>query len=99
MAEFKTVLKEHDRMCRSFSGVCKECPLGKQRGVFTCLKWIFDNSYESEKLIMSWAKMNPMKTNQDKFKEVFGFDFKTTFTASPWTLEWLDEEYKEPNNE
>lgn len=45
------------------------------------------------------AKENPVKTNRDKFKESFGFDFKTTFTASPWTLEWLDEEYKEPKDD
>lgn len=99
MAEFKTVMKEHDRMCHSFSCDCKDCPLGKQRGIFTCLRWIFDHPYESEELIMKWAKENPMKTNGDKFKEIFGFDFKTTFNASPWTLEWLCEEYKEPKDE
>ena len=100
MAEFKTVMKEHDRMCRRFSSDnCKDCPMDKQRGIFACSRWIFDHPYEGEELIMQWAEEHPPITNNDKIKEIFGLDFKSTFRASPWTLEWLDEEYKEPKDE
>lgn len=29
---------------------------------------------EAEKIIMNWAKEHPVKTNADKFKEVFGVE-------------------------
>lgn len=99
MAEFKTVMKEHDRMCRSFSCDCKDCPLGKRRNVFTCLRWIFDHPYEGEELIMQWAKENPPVTNRVKFTEVFGFDPIFLDSWSQRGGEWLLEEYKEPKKD
>ena len=98
MAEFKEVTKQFKRMCDSYHD-CSECPLNKPRGLKVCWRWGYDEPEKAEEIIMNWAKKNPSITNNDKIKEIFGLDFKSTFTASPWTLEWLDEEYKEPKDE
>ena len=43
---------------------------------------------------MDWAKANPSITNQKKFKDTFGFDYKDRFGVSESMMEWLKEEYK-----
>lgn len=97
MAEFKTVMKEHSRMCCSFSCEdCEDCPLGKKRGVYTCLRWVFDHPYEGEELIMKWAEEHPVTTNRDKFREVFGFD---PVEHHLHVYEWLESKYKEPKDD
>ena len=98
MAEFKEVMKRFKRMCDGQTW-CDSCQINVNRGRFACSRWLTENPTKAEEIIVSWAKEHPLITNCDKFKEVFGFDFKTTFNASPWTLEWLDEEYKEPKDE
>ena len=96
MADFKTVMKEHDRMCSSFLSDCKGCPLTSiKTSPFTCSKWIIDNPYESEEVIMQWAKKHPPITNRDKFTEVFGCDPIFLDFWSQRGQEWLREEYKE----
>ena len=99
MAEYREVIKQFQRMCESYGASCDGCPVKKQRGIFHCWRWITEEPEVAEELIMKWAKENPVMTNGDKIKEVFGIDFKSTFNTSPWTLEWLDEEYKEPKND
>ena len=102
MAEFKTVMKEHDRMCSSFSSDCKGCPLNSIKiSPFTCSKWIFDNPYEAEEVIMKWAEKNPVKTNRDKFKDTYGFDLEYLFilTDGKGREEWANHVYKEPKDE
>lgn len=98
MAEFKEVMEQFKRMCDEHKW-CDSCQICDSRGLISCSRWLTENPTKAEEIIMSWAKENPPVTNRDKFKEVFGLDFKTTFNASPWTLEWLDEEYKEPKDE
>lgn len=97
---FVKVAKEYARLCNSFNN-CGECPLNKVRSkAVVCRYWVLvGDSEKAEDAIMQWAKEHPPITNNDKIKEIFGLDFKSTFTASPWTLEWLDEEYKEPKDD
>ena len=99
MAEYQEVIKHFKRMCESYGALCDGCPVDEQRGIFYCWRWITEEPVKAEEIIMQWAKEHPPVTNNDKIKEIFGLDFKSTFTASPWTLEWLDEEYKEPKDE
>ena len=96
MAEFKTVMKELDRMCSSFSSDCKACPLTSiKESPFACSKWITDNPCEAEELIMLWARKHPPVTNREKFAEVFGCDPIFLDFWSQRGGEWLREEYKE----
>lgn len=99
MAEFTKVAKEYSRMCSAYPD-CNECPINKARDkTCVCRYWVLVVDPEkAEEVIMDWAKEKPPITNNDKIKEIFGLDFKSTFTASPWTLEWLNEEYKEPED-
>ena len=99
MAEYREVTKQFNRMCESYGDTCEKCLLQNPRGILTCWRWCFEEPVKAEEIIMNWAQEHQPITNNDKIKEIFGLDFKSTFTASPWTLEWLDEEYKEPKDE
>ena len=45
---------------------CSDCPLDNEVGI--C------NIYKSIEIVENWAKEHPIKTNADKFKEVFGVE-------------------------
>ncbi len=102
MAEFKEVAKQYLRMCNSFNHCgyyhCNECPLNSVRSKDnTCAYWAFITDPEtSEKVIVNWAKKNPVMTNRDKFKEVFGFD---PYSKTVFEKIWFEDDYKEPIKE
>lgn len=78
MAEFTEVMKQRERMCDFFQteeGICRaNCPFSdKKSGAYDdCNRWIMEHYEEAEEIIMKWAEEHPLKTNADKFKEVFG---------------------------
>lgn len=74
MAEFTEVMKQKERMCEKYNKYnCVYCPL-EDFVQINCDAEINANPQEAEKIIMNWAKEHPVKTNADKFKEVFGFE-------------------------
>ena len=94
MAEFVTVMEERKRMCKEF--VCDKCPLGNHNisSVSSCVGWMCSHPAEAERIIMKWASEHPIKTNRQKFKEVFGFEFTDRVPESQYHREWLDAEYE-----
>lgn len=94
MAEYREVTKQFNRMCESYGDTCENCLLQNPRGILTCWRWCFEEPVKAEKIIMDWAKENPVVTNRDKFKEVFGIDWWAINTA-----DWLKDEYKEPEKD
>ena len=79
MAEFVEVMKHRKRMCDVFH--CGDCKINQCENAENkkgCDKFIEDYPQEAEEIIMKWAKEHPVKTNTDKFKEVFGSDIKLT---------------------
>lgn len=74
MAEFKEVLKQRNRICKTIS--CDKCSLyyPNNKKSVSCSSFIVMYPDEAEKRIMEWAKENPIQTNKDKFIEVFGID-------------------------
>lgn len=74
MAEFVEVMKQRSRMCEVL--LCYKCPLNKYKNYNnnTCDDFMKDSPQEAEEIIMNWAKEHPVKTNADKFKEVFGVE-------------------------
>lgn len=98
MAEFQKIAKERERMCESVNG-CKECPMYNLTQGNFCGTKILNHPEESERIIMKWAKENPLMTNRMKFKEVFGFDYTDEFCATHKETEWLNAEYKGGQNE
>ena len=91
MAEFKTVVKNYKRMCDSYK-VCEGCPLTKDGSI--CSRFMIEYPEEAEHTIMQWAARHPIKTNRDKFKEIFGVEYYDLLLMHGY-VSWLDEEYKE----
>lgn len=72
MAEFAEVVKQRLRMCNAIED-CDDCPLRNKR----CSGFNNIDLEDFEKIVMQWAAEHPVKTNADKFEEVFGFRHKT----------------------
>lgn len=75
MAEFYEVIKRRKRMCESYE-YCQDCGLSayKNGKNLDCDIFVIKHPQEAEKIIMAWEKERPIKTNADKFKEVFGIE-------------------------
>lgn len=114
MAEFVEVMQQKKRMCEALKPDCSSCGLCSDNNNYHigCNKFILDYYEQSEEIIMKWAKENPVKTNADKFKEVFGVE--PNENTCPYTIEKCDgkhcshlcdkydfwnKEYKEPKGE
>ena len=54
---------------------------------------------ETEEIIMRWSEEHPIITNRNKFEEVFGFNIATIFEVNSDNVKWLDEEYKESDDD
>ena len=103
MAEFQEVMKQRERMC----DLCEV----KGEACVNCLghlQNIRKNPQESEMFILKWAFEHPIKTNADKFKEVFGFmpDSEYCPNKCPENVcanceyrHFGSQEYKEPKGE
>lgn len=59
---------------------CDNCPFGEK--VCNKGKVIF-YSFEAIEIVENWAKEHPVKTNSEKFKEVFGFDMTICWDDNP----------------
>lgn len=68
MAEFNEVIRQFNRMCNNYD--CNDCPFDSN-----CQFIVIRRPNEAEEIIMNWAKEHPIKTNADKFKEVFGIEY------------------------
>lgn len=96
MAEFQKIAKERERMCESFKG-CKECPMYNLTQGNFCGTKILNHPEESERIIMQWAAKHQIKSNRDKFKEVFGLDYFDPLLDGGSA--WLTAEYKGGDDE
>lgn len=104
--EFTKVTKEYSRLCSAYPNCndgTNECPINKARDkTCVCRYWILMVDPEkAEEVILEWAKENPVTTNRDKFKEVFGFDpltDKHLMCGTP-IVGWFGKEYKEPSDD
>lgn len=112
MAEFIEVMKQRERMCKQFS-LCDSCPIfiNTNGRYSSCNRFIVTNPEYAEEIIMKWTEENPIMTNEDKFKEVFGFIPDKGYCPHDCTLIgdpacddceyknfWMNE-YKEPDKE
>ena len=100
---YQEAMKISRRMCKSYEG-CAGCPLDHQPNDKTCWDALRDESNEVEKILKKWAAAHSVKTNEDKFVEVFGgiekydTDCKHPCGVVPCrTCDWWKQEYVEPN--
>lgn len=96
MAEFKTVMREFQRLCSERK--CGSCPVGNEvfneRASYCCV-WVKNHPEEAERIIMQWSSEHPLITNGGKFREVFGEDMMVMLTEEHAPLgDWLSAEYK-----
>lgn len=98
MAEFITVMREYERMCNSMH--CDNCKVatGNNGTGASCLQFIRKFPGKAQRIILQWASEHPIMTNRRKFTEVFGFDVATMFEVNHGNADWLDEEYKDGDN-
>lgn len=97
MAEFSTVMKAHERMCKIYSEQgCKECPISsyKSGANTTCYFLMKDHSERFEEIVTKWDAEYPKKTLKDRFFEMFP-NARTNSIGLPkpcptW-LGWADE--------
>ena len=68
MSEVKEVIKTMGRMCASIES-CGDCPIAVYCDYD--IESMAKGAEELERIIIEWAKEHPVKTNLDKFKEVF----------------------------
>lgn len=82
MAEFIEVVEQRERMCNYYSDLrntqlsCQDCDLRRFASMRhrNCAEVLTIYPQEVEEIIMKWASEHPAQTNDDKFKEVFGFE-------------------------
>lgn len=100
MAEFKTVMREFQRLCSERK--CGSCPVGNrvfnERESYCCI-WVKDHPEEAERIVMQWAAEHPLITNAMKFYEVFGQPCEHLFAVGGIEAQWLSQEYKGGQNE
>lgn len=106
MAEFVEVMTQAKRICAYYKN-CSECPIRRD----LCNDFQnYENIEQTEKSIMAWAKEHPVKTNAEKFKEVFGFKpnrrcvFGNCYDCIAYGEKecidaWWNKEYKAPMEE
>ena len=97
MAEFVEIMNLRERLCNIVAsendGCNKKCPLYAISGGGLCNTYLSNHPKEAEEIIMKWAKENPIITNADKFKEVFGFE--PNEHTCPYTIEKCNGECSE----
>ena len=98
-------IDEFNRMCNHYyddgDDDIRDCPVYAKIdeiydcGCSYCEKYIRDNPVEFVQIVESWSKDNPVVTNNMKFKETFGFDFRSLmFENSAARTLWLNKPYK-----
>ena len=70
--EFVEVMKHKGRLCNGIEQ-CGKCILSSDNNGkdVICSDFMVIYSEEAEKVIMKWAEEHPVKTNKDKFNEIF----------------------------
>ena len=93
MAEFVTVTREFERMCKS--NKCISCDMLVPDNAISCSLWVKKHPEEAEKIIMEWSAANPVETMKDRFFKMFPNAPKnkdgTPQDICPQCLGWVDE--------
>lgn len=95
-------LTEKFRMCKHYSccqAVPNQCPLSKVKKQFNCSDWAVMHPTEAVAIVEKWSAEHPVKTNAEKFKEVFGTYVACIDGAATITEAWWDAPYEEPKEE
>lgn len=101
---FTEAMKIKQEICRSYM-ICANCPLNSENNGLPggCVIAFAQNPKESEKILKEWLAEHPVKTNKDKFAEVFGeierfgkCEIIDCSTVPCLECGWWNREYVEP---
>lgn len=90
-------LKEKVRMCKTVGERCDNCPVYLNEGKL-CGSTEKNDPETLVDIVETWSKENPILTNSEKFKEVFGFSLTKEQLKLGSFIGWLDQEYKDGEN-
>ena len=105
---FAEAMKIRKRLCASMRDVCVNCPLSSDNNDTTesCDDFMLDHPDMAEPILKEWMAEHPLKTNKDKFVEVFGEIERfgkckfVNCSAIPCNkCDWWQQEYVEPYKE
>nr|DAJ55828.1 MAG TPA: hypothetical protein [Caudoviricetes sp.] len=105
---FAEAMKIRKRLCTNMRDVCGNCPLSSDNNDTTesCDDFMLDHPDMAELILKEWMAEHPLKTNKDKFAEVFGEIEKfgkckfAICSAVPCSrCDWWQQEYVEPYKE
>lgn len=101
---YQEVTSIYKRLCehQHKKDSCRECPVSSFKNYTNkvCRDFIIDNSDIAEPILKKWAAEHPVKTNRDKFTEVFGkCEFVICSVVPCSKCDWWDQEYVEPFEE
>lgn len=106
LLSFTEAMKIRKRLCASMRDVCKNCPLSSDNNDTTksCDDFMLDHPDMAELILKEWMVEHPLKTNKDKFAEVFGeiqkYDDECEHHCSTrpcQSCDWWLQEYVEPD--
>ncbi len=102
---FAEAMKIKKRICQSMRGVCGYCSLSSHNNGTTksCDDFMLDHPDMAEPILKEWMAEHPLKTNKDKFAEVFGeiekfgkCKFAKCGAVPCGGCDWWKQEYVEP---
>lgn len=96
---FTEAMEIRKRLCLNMGDVCGNCPLSLNNNGMTlhCDDFMMDHPDMAEPILKEWATEHPVKTNRDKFAEVFGkCEFVICSVVPCSKCDWWDQEYIEP---
>ena len=101
---YQEVTSIYKRLCehQHKKDSCRECPVSSFKNYTNkvCRDFIIDNSDIAEPILKKWAAEHPVKTNRDKFTEVFGkCEFVICSVVPCSKCDWWDQEYVGPYKE
>lgn len=99
---FTEAMKIRKRLCASMRDRCVNCPLSSDNNDTTesCDDFMLDHPDMAEPILKEWLAEHPVKTNRDKFTEVFGkCEFVICSVVPCSKCDWWDQEYVEPFEE
>lgn len=98
---FKEAMEIKKKICESVIGACSNCPIANSAD--ECIEFFTCYSGEAETFLKEWLAEHPVKTNRDKFVEVFGeikrygkCEIIDCSTVPCLECGWWNREYVEP---